>query len=51
MRVNERVFYESEESAWIAVIPAVFVLLWSTAFIAGKLATPYATPMTFLTLR
>jgi len=51
MHVNERVFYESGESTWIAVIPAVFVLLWSTAFIVGKLATPYATPMTFLTLR
>ena len=48
MRTHERMH---EESGWIAAIPAVFVLLWSTAFIAGKLSTPYATPMTFLTLR
>ena len=48
MHAQERIH---QESGWIAVIPGLFVLLWSTAFIAGKLATPYATPMTFLTLR
>lgn len=38
-------------SSWITMIPGLFVVLWSTAFIAGKLGTPYASPMTFLTLR
>jgi drug/metabolite transporter (DMT)-like permease len=51
MRANAHVSRKSGESNWLATIPAVFVLLWSTAFIAGKLATPYAAPMTFLTLR
>jgi drug/metabolite transporter (DMT)-like permease len=46
--VQER---RTTESAWITVIPGLFVVLWSTAFIAGKLGTPYASPMTFLTLR
>src|SRR5262249_32532987 len=31
--------------------PALFVLLWSTGFIGGKLGLPYAEPFTFLTLR
>jgi drug/metabolite transporter (DMT)-like permease len=31
--------------------PAVFVLLWASGFIGGKLGLPYAEPMTFLTLR
>lgn len=33
------------------VIAAVFVLLWSTGFLGGKLGLPYAEPMTFLALR
>jgi drug/metabolite transporter (DMT)-like permease len=31
--------------------PALFVLLWSTGFIAAKAGLPYAEPMTFLALR
>ena len=31
--------------------PALFVLLWSTGFIAAKAGTPYAEPFTFLCLR
>jgi drug/metabolite transporter (DMT)-like permease len=31
--------------------PALFVFLWSTGFIGGKLGLPYAEPFTFLTLR
>lgn len=31
--------------------PAVFVLLWSTGFIASKLGAPYAEPFTFLSVR
>ncbi len=40
-----------QQGAWTAVLPAVFVLLWSTGFIGAKLGLPYAEPMTFLTVR
>jgi drug/metabolite transporter (DMT)-like permease len=33
------------------LMPGLFVLLWSTGFIGGKLGLPYAGPMTFLALR
>jgi drug/metabolite transporter (DMT)-like permease len=36
---------------WIALMPGMFVLLWSTGFIGAKLGTPYAPPFTFLLLR
>lgn len=35
----------------LSLMPALFVVLWSTGFIGGKLGLPYAGPMTFLTLR
>lgn len=41
---------ESRLSA-AALMPAVFVFLWSTGFIGGKLGLPYAEPMTFLAIR
>lgn len=31
--------------------PGLFVLLWSTGFIGGKLGLPYAEPLTFLLIR
>ena len=34
-----------------ALFPALFVLLWSTGFIAAKYGLPYAPPLTFLVLR
>ena len=37
--------------AWLALAPALFVLLWSTGFIGAKLGVPYAEPFTFLSLR
>ncbi len=36
---------------WFALMPFVFVLLWSTGFIVAKYATPYAPPLTFLLYR
>ena len=36
---------------WIRFLPAVFVLLWSTGFIAGKYGMPHAAPFTFLEIR
>src|SRR3712207_3126997 len=34
-----------------AVVPAMFVLLWSTGFIGARLGLPHAGPLTFLALR
>jgi drug/metabolite transporter (DMT)-like permease len=33
------------------LLPAVFVLLWSTGFIGARLGLPHADPLTFLSLR
>jgi len=38
-------------TAWVAAMPAVFVLIWSTGFIVAKFGLPYAPPLTFLLLR
>jgi drug/metabolite transporter (DMT)-like permease len=35
----------------IRVMPAVFVLIWSTGFIAAKYGLPYAGPLHFLSIR
>lgn len=35
----------------LALMPALFVLLWSTGFIGAKFGLPYAEPATFLILR
>ena len=34
-----------------SLIPATFVLLWSTGFIGARYAMPWAEPFTFLTVR
>ena len=39
------------DSPWVRIMPAVFVLLWSTGFIVAKFGLPYATPLWFLCLR
>lgn len=36
---------------WMAAMPILFVLIWSTGFIAAKYGLPYADPLTFLLLR
>lgn len=36
---------------WLAAMPWLFVVLWSTGFIVAKYGLPYAEPMTFLFLR
>lgn len=38
-------------SVWIASMPFVFVILWSTGFVVAKFGLPYAPPLTFLLLR
>ena len=35
----------------LAVVPGLFVLLWSTGFIGAKLGLPFAEPLTFLIVR
>ena len=42
---------ERAKSLFLAAMPAVFVVLWSTGFIGAKLGLPYAEPLTFLALR
>jgi drug/metabolite transporter (DMT)-like permease len=36
---------------WVAAMPAVFVVLWSSGFIGAKYGLPYAEPFTFLLWR
>ncbi|MEB0136202.1 DMT family transporter [Actimicrobium sp. CCC2.4] len=38
-------------SPYLAAMPWLFVLLWSTGFIVAKFGLPYAPPLTFLLLR
>jgi drug/metabolite transporter (DMT)-like permease len=42
---------ESPQSPWIAAMPFVFVIIWSTGFVVAKYGLPYAPPLTFLLLR
>lgn len=37
--------------SWLPVMPGLFVVLWSTGFIGGKLGLPYASPLIFLGMR
>jgi drug/metabolite transporter (DMT)-like permease len=42
---------KSSSSFWLRSMPLLFVLLWSTGFIGSRYATPYAEPLTFISLR
>ncbi len=37
--------------SWQGLAPAIFVLLWASGFIAGKMGLPYARPFTILVIR
>ncbi|MFK8035523.1 MAG: DMT family transporter, partial [Hyphomicrobiales bacterium] len=39
------------QSRLLFLFPALFVLIWSTGWIVAKYASPYAEPLSFLTLR
>ena len=39
------------ESVLVRLMPAVFVLIWSTGFIVAKFGLPFAPPLTFLAIR
>jgi drug/metabolite transporter (DMT)-like permease len=38
-------------SLWLAFMPGLFVVLWSTGFIGARYGMPHAEPMTFLAIR
>lgn len=40
-----------QQSLFLRIAPAIFVLLWSTGWLAARAAMPYSEPLTFLTLR
>jgi len=42
---------QSSDSPWLAAMPFVFVVIWSTGFVVAKFGLPYAPPLTFLLLR
>jgi len=37
--------------SWQGLTPAIFVVLWASGFIAGKMGLPYARPFTMLVIR
>ncbi|MEJ8849896.1 DMT family transporter [Variovorax rhizosphaerae] len=39
------------DTAWLRMMPAVFVLIWSTGFIVARYGMPYAPPLKFLAVR
>jgi drug/metabolite transporter (DMT)-like permease len=41
----------ARDTAWVRAMPGVFVLIWSTGFIAARYGMPHAPPLTFLALR
>lgn len=41
----------SSGGTWVRVMPAVFVVIWSTGFIVARYAMPHAPPFSFLALR
>lgn len=41
----------SAASPWVSMAPAVFVLIWSTGFVAARYGMPHAPPMSFLAWR
>lgn len=40
-----------DSSLFIRLVPALFVLIWSTGWIAARAVAPYCDPLTFLTIR
>ena len=42
---------ESQATAWVKAMPAVFVLIWSTGFIVARYGMPHSPPFSFLLAR
>lgn len=51
MNVTTATAGDRGQALWLASMPALFVLLWSTGFIGAKFGLPYAEPFTFLFIR
>ena len=43
--------HSDSSAAWLRVMPAVFVLIWSTGFIVARFGMPHAPPFSFLWFR
>lgn len=43
--------HSGEPMSILTLVPAVFVLIWSTGWIVAKYAAPFADPLTFLSVR
>ncbi len=41
----------SSRSLFVRLAPALFVFLWSTGYVGGRFAIPYADPLTFTSIR
>lgn len=41
----------TNQPAWLVAAPGIFLIMWSTGYIAAKLGLGYVEPMTFLALR
>jgi drug/metabolite transporter (DMT)-like permease len=41
----------ADEGTWLRLMPAAFVLIWSTGFIVARYGMPHAPPLGFLALR
>jgi len=39
------------DPSWLAAMPAVFVLVWSTGFVGARMGSPHSEPFTFLFVR
>ena len=42
---------KADQPNWLVFAPALFLVLWSTGYVAAKYGLAFAEPMTFLTLR
>ena len=51
MRVDAPVSAAPASAAAGALLPALFVLIWSTGFVVARYGMPHAPPLTFLALR
>lgn len=49
--MNKKISLNTSGAIWIAAMPMLFVLIWSTGFVVAKFGLPYAPPLTFLLIR
>lgn len=49
--MNDAGLFRGAHANWLAAMPFLFVLIWSTGFVVAKFGLPYAPALTFLLLR